>query len=205
MEFKEKTTMKIKTVAIAATMLASASIAAYSHGGATGIVKERMDGMSAMGEAIKVLSKMMRGEAEYDAAQIIQGAAVISSHSGNKLTKLFEPGSNAKPSVSRDEIWTSWDEFKELADRLGILANGLEAAAGNGLMNSEAAKGSMMGTAASTMMGAGKSTMMTGGMMGKITEMPSTEMLAGMPTDAVFNMVTQTCSSCHTKFRLEKK
>jgi cytochrome c556 len=28
--------------------------------------------------------------------------------------------------------------------------------------------------------------------------------LAAMPADGVFNMVAQSCSACHTKFRLEK-
>lgn len=35
--------------------------------------------------------------------------------------------------------------------------------------------------------------------------MMTAEQLAAMPADGVFNMVAQTCSSCHTKFRLEKK
>lgn len=193
--------MKIKTTVIAAAFLAAASAAAYSHGGATGIVKERMDGMAAMGKVVKTLSMMMRGDMEYNAAQVKQGAAIISSHAGEKLTKLFEKGGNSKPSVARDEIWTDWDAFKNIADRLAVLSGGLEAAAGNGLMKNDASKGSMMGTSASTMMGAGKSSMMAGGN----TKLPSAEMLAGMPTDAVFNLVTQTCSSCHTKFRIEKK
>jgi len=184
--------MKIKTTVIAAAFLAAASAVAYSHGGATGIVKERMDGMAAMGKVVKTLSLMMRGDVEYNAAQVKQGAAVISSHAGEKLTKLFEKGGNLKPSVARDEIWTDWDAFKKIADRLAVLSSGLKAAAGNGLMKNDASKGSMMGTGASTMMGGS-------------VKLPSAEMLAGMPTDTVFNLVTQTCSSCHTKFRIEKK
>ena len=149
---------------------------------------------------------MMRGDMEYNAAQVKQGAAIISSHAGEKLIMLFEKGGNLKPSVARDEIWTDWDAFKKIADQLAVLSNGLEAASGNGLMMEGASKGSTMGTGASTMMGTGKSGMMTGsGMMGGDAKLPSAEMLAGMPTDAVFNLVTQTCSSCHTKFRIEKK
>jgi len=189
--------MKIKTVVIAATILAAASAGAYSHTGATGIVKERMDGMASMGKVVKALSAMMRGDAKYSAAQVKKGAAILSSHAGDRLLHLFEKGGNSHPSVARDEIWTNWGEFKGIADRLAVLTKGLDAAASNGLMKGKAAKSSMMGT--------GKSSMMGGAMMGGGAQMPSPQMLAGMPVDAVFNMVTQTCSSCHTKFRLEKK
>lgn len=198
--------MKIKITVIAAAILAVASAAAYSHTGATGIVKERMDSMAAMGKVVKTLSLMMRGETEYNPSIVRQGAGIISLHSGDKILKLFEKGGNAKPSVARDEIWTNWTEFKELADRLTVLSKGLDAAADNGLMKGESSNSGMMGAGSSTMMGQG-SMMGAGksGMMGNIADMPSTEMLAGMPTDAVFNLVTQTCSSCHTKFRIEKK
>ncbi len=29
--------------------------------------------------------------------------------------------------------------------------------------------------------------------------------ISAMPADGVFNMLAQTCASCHLKFRLEKK
>ncbi len=192
--------MKIKTMVIAATILAAASAGAYSHTGATGIVKERMDGMAEMGKVVKALSAMMRGDTKYSAAQVKKGAAVLSSHAGDRLLYLFEKGGNPHPSVARDEIWTNWGEFKEIADRLAVLTKGLGAAADNGMMAGKTAKTGMMGAGNSNMMGTGKSSMMGGS-----AKMPSARMLAGMPTDAVFNMVTQTCSSCHTKFRLEKK
>ncbi len=46
------------------------------------------------------------------------------------------------------------------------------------------------------MMGGGQ--MMNGGM-------PDPDHLAEMPADRVFQMVTDTCSSCHTRFRKEEK
>jgi cytochrome c556 len=198
--------MKIKTILIATTILASATVTANSHMGATGIVKERMDAMASMGKAVKKLSAMMRGESKYNAAIVREGAEIIASHSGTELTRLFEKGGNAKPSVARDEIWTDWDEFKNMAVRLAILSNGLKSAAQNGLKQTKDTAKSMMGTGTSSMMVASQTGMMAGNnmMMGNAA-LPSSAMLANMPADGVFNMVTQTCSSCHTKFRLEKK
>ena len=59
--------------------------------------------------------------------------------------------------------------------------------------------GSMMG--GGSMMGAG-SGMMGGTMMQAAM---SAEDIAAMPVDGAFEMVSQVCSACHTKFRAESK
>ena len=63
--------MKIKTVfaALAAFGVAGGVLA---HGGATGIVKERMDGMVALQKAVKAITPMMMGNAAYDPDQAAQ-------------------------------------------------------------------------------------------------------------------------------------
>ncbi len=184
-----------------------------AHGGAKGIVKERMDAMLGMGKIVKSLSAMMRGDKEYDAKLIKEGAAVIKSHAGEAMTKQFPEGGKTKHTEARSEIWTNWKEFKDLATQLEVLAGALEKAADNGLMKDVqhgsgmmGGKDSMMGKG-SPMMGGSKSGAMMGGqaMMGQGGQMPNAEMLASMPADGVFNMMAQTCSSCHTKFRIEKK
>ncbi|MDN3720519.1 hypothetical protein ACFQEX_20140 [Roseibium salinum] len=61
-----------------------------------------------------------------------------------------------------------------------------------------------MMTGSGTMMGGG----MTGNgsmMMGNAPAEMDVADLAQMPADAVFNMTVQTCSACHTKFRIEKQ
>lgn len=188
-----------KAYAVAGLLLVAAT-GAVAHGGATGIVKERMDAMGEMGKVMKTLSSMMRGATEYDAAVVRSGARKIRSHAGDTLVKLFPEGSNPAPSEARDAIWSNWDEFNELAGQLAMLAEGLEGAAGNGRMHegSGAAEADTM-----HMMGAG-------GMMGMADMMGAETGLDGvdfseMPADGVFNMVAQTCSACHTKFREEKK
>lgn len=193
---------------ITAAAVTAFSAAAFAHGGATGIVKERMDAMTAMSEAVKTISSMMMGETPYDADVVKQGAALIKSHSGEAMTKLFPEGSLQEVSVAKPEIWSDWEEFQLLADRLADYADGLEAAADNGLMmqSENSSTDSMMGTDGSSMMEGGKSGMMGGAsMMGGGSAAPDAAQLASMPVDGVFNMLTQTCSVCHTKFRIEKK
>ncbi len=195
----------MKKSTVFATILASTTaLAAFAHGGATGIVKERMDAMSAMGKAVKSIAPMMRGEIAYDADVVRQAAQTFSTHSGEAMTSLFTEGTGGAPSEAKDAIWTKWEEFSELAERLGVISEGMVGAADNGLMAA-----SESATSSSTMMGGGSS-MMGGGatMMGGDATMGSVmtaEQIAGMPVDGAFNMVTQVCSACHTKFRLESQ
>ncbi len=203
--------MKFKLFLAAGLLVSASAVGVLAHGGATGIVKERMDAMGVMSKAVKAMTEMMRGKTEYDPDAIRQGAQIIKSHAGEAMTKLFPEGSMHKPTEARPEIWTDWDRFKELADLLLTFADGLEKAADNGLMMSDSnGTSTMMGNRSSTMMGEGgsmmsDSEMMGGGMMMRGGRMPDTEALASMPADGVFNMMAQTCSSCHTKFRIEKK
>ena len=189
--------MKPTKIVMGTIVVSAIAASAFAHGGAKGIVKERMDGMSALGKTIKALAPMMRGEGRYDAKAVRQGAETIRAHAGASLTKLFPVGSGGKPSEAKDVVWQDWEEFSALAEQLHLYSEGLSLAADNGLMMSNDAQdtGSMMG-AGSTMMG-GNTPMMASQM--------GLEELSEMPVDGVFAMVSQTCSSCHTKFRAEAK
>lgn len=201
--------MLSKNCSLVVIFLAATATVALAHSGATGVVKQRMDAMSELGKTIKELAAMMRGEKVYEAKVVKAGAALIGKHSGDSMTGLFPKGSKHGPSEAREEIWTNWDEFEDLSNRLEIFAAGLSDAANNGMMADAAKSGTgssnmMMGQ---TMMGGSMmgGSMMGGSMMAAGTGAPDREMLASMPVDGVFNMLTQTCSACHTKFRLEKK
>ncbi|NRG18793.1 cytochrome c [Rhizobiales bacterium] len=192
----------------AAGILLVAASGAFAHGGATGIVKERMDAMGELGKVMKTLSAMMRGETKYDAAVVRNSARTIRSHAGATMVKLFPEGSNPTPSEARDTIWANWNEFNELADRLALLAEGLEGAAGNGRMHEGGEAASfdtmhMMGTGPASLMG-GEGMLGISEMMGGGSGFESAD-FSEMPADGVFNMVALTCSTCHTKFRQEKK
>lgn len=189
-----------KTLVIAAIVAGSTAATVFAHGGATGIVKERMDAMANMGKAMKSITPMMQGTAAYDAGAVKRAAAVFEKHSGEAMTKLFPEGTGGKPSEAKDVVWNNWAEFSELAEQLSIAAKGLSKAADNGLMGSGAmSSGNMMGGNSGMM---GSSGMMGGGMMPGAM---NAEHIGSMPADGAFAMVAQTCSACHSKFRAESK
>lgn len=197
--------MKTKKFVMSAVVASSFAVVAFAHGGATGIVKERMDGMSAMGQTMKALAPMMRGEVAYDAEAVRNGAELIGSHAGETLTGLFPEGSGGMPSEAKDAIWEDWEEFSELAEQLHTISEGLALASENGLMMMQegtADTGSMMG--GGSMMSSG-SMMGSSAMMGGSPGMMGREELAEMPADGVFAMLSQVCSACHTKYRAEAK
>ncbi|MDT0684069.1 MULTISPECIES: c-type cytochrome [Roseobacteraceae] len=193
--------MKLKTI-LAASVATSIGIGAVAHTGATGIVLERMQAMSAMGDAVKSVTPIMKGEQNYDADTVRKAAAVFEEHAGTAMTELFPEDNANEKSYVKDAIWEDWDEFERIAMRLETLAQGLSKAADNGLADEEAAQadmGSMMGGDTASMMGGDASGMMGGGS----AETTLAEM-ADMPADEVFSELSRTCSTCHTRFRLEK-
>ena len=196
-----------------ALVASSVGLAALAHSGATGVMKERMDAMGEMGDEMKRLAPMMRGQTEYDPDVVRNAADTMIGHAGAQMTELFPEGSNGEPSEALDTIWEDWEEFTALAEALRTTAEGMKLAADNGLAGlGDIPGGGMMG-AGQGMMGTGQ-TMMGGnqpmmgagqGMMGGApTQMMTTEMLAEMPVNAGFMAVTQTCSACHQKFRAEE-
>ena len=71
-----------KTTIVAAVLIAGTAVTAFAHSGATGIVKERMDAMLAMGKAVKTVAPMMRGETAYDAGTVSDAARLFQQHAG---------------------------------------------------------------------------------------------------------------------------
>jgi cytochrome c556 len=120
----------IAGAAIAITM--SVSIVAIAHEGATGVVKERMEGMKAIGQQVKIMVPMMKGTLPYDPAQVEKSAAIIEGHSGETFTKLFPEGSTEMPSEALPEIWEEWATFSKLSDDLKTAAINLGDVAANG-------------------------------------------------------------------------
>lgn len=186
--------MKIWITAIA---IGTTSVAALAHSGATGVVLERMQGMSAMGKTLKTLSPMMRGQVPFDADLVRSEAEAMISHAGEQMTKLFPEGSGGGVSKALPLVWEDSEEFAALAEELKSAAEGLKLSAGNGLAAAQ-------GNGSGSMMGGGSAPAMGGGMMGSEQPM-TTETFADMPADRAFAMVAQTCSACHQKFRKEDK
>ncbi|MFN0264220.1 c-type cytochrome [Tepidamorphus sp. 3E244] len=164
----------------AAIVIAGAS-AVYAHSGATGVVAERMHHMKMMADAMKTMGPMMKGAQPLNAETVEKQAAMIRSHAGETLKKVFPEGSLDSPSEAIPAIWEDWDTFAALADRLELFAHGLELAAGDESQS-------------------GADAMMDVSEMGQM----SAEEIGAMPADAVFGMIGKTCSDCHTQFRQKK-
>ena len=197
--------MTFRQLVFGGAAIVGLSATAFAHSGATGVVKERMDAMKSMGEAIKQITPMMSGEAAYDQAAVRAAAQSIAKDAGEAMTSLFPEGSTDHPSEVLPRTWDEWDRFVALADQLQVAASGLALAAGNGLhgdghmMNDQSG---MMG-AGSGMMSGGAG-MMGGGMMMGNGGLPSgmtAEQISQMPADGAFMMLTQTCSACHDRYR----
>lgn len=124
------------------------SVAAIAHEHATGVVKERMEDMEAIGQQVKILVPMLKGTLPYEPAKVAESAAIIEGHAGENFTKLFPEGSIGHPSDARSEIWEDWSTFTELAMELESSAANLKTvAAGNGSEGDfKGALGSMLKT-----------------------------------------------------------
>lgn len=99
-----------------------------AHGGATGIVAERMAGMMMLGEQTKLINDHFNGTAPVETEALIEAARIIEAHAGQAITEQFPEGSLDAPSEARPEIWSDWESFSAFSLRLEELAAELEAA-----------------------------------------------------------------------------
>ena len=202
-------------VMIAALVAALAGAGALAHSGATGVVMERMMGMSAMQEVIRDLAPMMRGEVPYDADAVREGAAAVTSHSGATMRALFPEGGEMAASFAKPEIWTQWEDFERMSSELDLYAAGLGAAAPNGL-EAPAPAGMPMSPRMNDMMPEREPPRLTVAQLMGVEPRPDARQAASatddgsgsgginfatMAADDVFEMLGQTCSACHAQFR----
>lgn len=181
-------------------LLALTMESALAHGGATGIVKERMDAMVTMSDAMKELTAMMRGKVDYNEQRVEKLALSIAENAGDTLLEKFPEGSAGGASEAEPAIWTRWGQFETYANELSILSEGLAKAAGNA--GSGAAEGGAPSMDMTT--GMGMTAGMGGGMMGTGEAVQlSVESLASQPAADVFRQLAQNCTGCHTQFRKE--
>ncbi len=104
----------------------------YAHGGATGIVKQRMDAMENIGDHMKLIGEMLRGNSPYDTQKIAASAQMIGKASGKELTVLFPEDSLMHPTEASPDIWSNWEKFSQYSDELRQAAEGVVAAADEG-------------------------------------------------------------------------
>ncbi|MGB0684329.1 MAG: c-type cytochrome [Magnetovibrionaceae bacterium] len=170
---------------LAAFWLGSVAVA---HTGATGIIKERMEGMKMLGSAMKTLKANFGAEASYDAKAVAEAARVLQAHSGEALTRRFPEGSLDHPTEALPAIWQDWSRFQELAGQLNAAAESLEALAPSG-PDIRAETGGAKGEAA---------------MPAPMAPMAPTEPVKIDSARSAFAAVAATCGACHEKFRKPK-
>lgn len=198
---------------LAAGAIAATIAAAFAHGGATGIVGERMMGMMMLSEQIKLLTPPLSTGQQVAPAKLREAAGMIRMHAGPAMTELFPPGSIEPPSEARPEIWARWDEFTGHAERLAELALELELSAAEAQPARAVITQATRAPAPSewermdfdTLMGLPKASPHAGHQMGvdptvvgSIAEAAASPV---RPPQQIFAEITATCSSCHASFR----
>jgi cytochrome c556 len=200
---------------LACGVLLASAFAAFGHGGATGIVSERMMGMMMLSEQVKLLAPIANAPAAADLDALRSASEMIAMHAGPAMTELFPEGSVEAPSEARPEIWERWQEFEGYAEKLGELGEEL------GLAADEMAAPVLATTAVSVP--APKpllsewDRMDFASLMGISAQPPALidpQVTASIPADSaataapavrpvaeIYADVTATCSSCHAAFR----
>jgi cytochrome c556 len=112
----------MKLIVFILTLMSTVTLA---HDGATGIVAERMDAMSAIGDANKALSNISRGRADFDLQTVVDSAKSIEQHSGTWLLDLFPEGRLDAESDAKAAIWQDWETFSNLTMDLQTSASAL--------------------------------------------------------------------------------
>lgn len=110
-------TINSKRTLIAVSFLVATTTVVLAHSGATGIVKQRMDMMGDIGDSMKAIGTMMKGEAAYDADAAKAAAMTIVGHA-DEIPKLFPEGSTQKPTEALPAIWENWDEFVRITEQM---------------------------------------------------------------------------------------
>ena len=108
--------------------------AVFAHSGATGIVKERMDAMKAIGKAMKSPGAMAKGEAAFDVPEVQAASRVISGHA-EAFDRLFPDTKASRKShvtEAAPAVWTDKPAFLALAKELAEAADGLETVTARG-------------------------------------------------------------------------
>ena len=104
----------MKRFAPALTFAALAS-GAFAHGGVTNpAVMARMEAMSAIGAEVKALTRMARGEVDFETSEVAARMQMIAATAAQVPTLFEQPESDPKSEAS-PAIWVSYPEFTKRA------------------------------------------------------------------------------------------
>ena len=107
----------IAAVALTATVF---STGAFAHDHVKNpTVKARMMAMEAIGESMKTLAGMAKGEMAFDADKASAAMGLIAATSAT-AAPLFEPNETDPKSEALPAIWENWDDFGKKMDTLAM-------------------------------------------------------------------------------------
>ena len=108
--------------------LLGVTLNSIAHKGATGIIKQRMDVMSEMGDAMKLIGDMVKGKAAYDLDAIRQAVSQLSEHAPDIVEQFPDTpeSKNFNMSEALPKIWESKPEFEKMAKQLEIRLSELQ-------------------------------------------------------------------------------
>ncbi|TCA40351.1 cytochrome C [Rhizobium leguminosarum bv. viciae] len=153
------------------------------------IVAIRQADMKAMAAAAKTISGMFKDSTTYKASEFQWAADTIRDKSGGVLSAHFASATDSRQSKAGPNILKERDRFDRIANDLRDYAVALDAAA-------QKNPGPMT---ASMRMKPGEA--MGGGPFG--THVRNEHELSAMPAEHTFHLMLQTCTTCHTRFRME--
>ena len=110
--------------AFALSLLIAAPVAAH-NGVKDPQVMARMQVMSQVGDATKVLGNMARGKISFDATEATSAAAKLKEAS-EQVVPTFTPQASDPKSEAKPEIWSRFDAFSEEADALTAAAEAID-------------------------------------------------------------------------------
>ena len=110
--------MKFKGIA-AITLVGALAISglATAHGSATGVVKDRMDVMTAIAANMKSVGGMVSGKTSLDRSAISQAMGEIAENA-KRLAHMFPEGTGEAPSEAAPTVWSDREGFQALLDEL---------------------------------------------------------------------------------------
>ncbi|MFZ7094324.1 c-type cytochrome [Primorskyibacter sp. 2E233] len=114
--------MKKTVFAVALVALGTAALA---HGGVKNKdVMARMEVMKTIGDQMKVIGSMAKGEAAFDASTANEALTEIAAQSA-QIESLFETRADDPKSEAQPAIWEDWEDFAQLASATETTAEGL--------------------------------------------------------------------------------
>ena len=102
----------ISKTCVAVIVVCVLTFSASSHEHATGIVKERMDLMAAIGKRMKSINAHIKEKRQLNT---IKDDARAIAESAPHIAHLFPPGSTQHPTEAKTTIWQNFQDFESKA------------------------------------------------------------------------------------------